>query len=206
MDVGVAMTRMPDIHRRDGIAIWVTIRLKVNFRRSEPGYMGAILIVDDDVATLQAYSALFAEREPSTRVLTATSAEDAIELLEALVFDVVVCDLQLPGLDGLGLLKKSHAIQPETPVVLVTGYGDRELEATAAEQGIYAVLHKPVDPIVLLSVVKRSTLRKRARRAPQLTALAATSEDACRDRIQAMNERLIRAIEEADEEPPRRSN
>jgi two-component system, sensor histidine kinase and response regulator len=167
--------------------------------------MGAVLLVDDDAATLQAYIALFAERDPVTRVLTATSAEDAIGMLQTIVFDVVVCDLQLPGLDGLGLLKQSQAIQPETPVVLVTGYGDRELESEAAEKGIYAVLHKPVDPIVLLSVVKRSTLRKRARRAPQLTALAASSEQACHDRIQAMNERFARVMDDLDEERSRRS-
>src|SRR5678816_2570786 len=104
--------------------------------------MGAVLLIDDDAATLQAYTALFAERDSATRVLTAVSAEDGIGLLQTIVFDVVVCDLQLPGMDGLGLLKKSQEIQPETPVVLVTGYGDRELEAMAAEKGIYAVLHK----------------------------------------------------------------
>jgi len=166
--------------------------------------MGAVLLVDDDAATLQAYTALFAEREPATRVLTALSAEDAVGLLQVVVFDVVVCDLQLPGLDGLGLLKKMQAIQPETPLVLVTGYGDRELEADAALKGAYAVLDKPVDPIVLLSVVKRSTLRKRAKRAPELTALAASSEEACRDRIQAMNERIVKVMENEDDQPRQR--
>jgi two-component system C4-dicarboxylate transport response regulator DctD len=166
--------------------------------------MGAVLLVDDDAATLQAYSALFAEREPATRVLTATSAEEAVGLLQVVIFDVIVCDLQLPGLDGLGLLKKAQAIQPETPLVLVTGYGDRELEADAALQGAYALLHKPVDPVVLLSVVKRSTLRKRARRAPEITVLAASSEEACRERIQAMNERIIKVMEETEEERSRR--
>jgi two-component system nitrogen regulation response regulator NtrX len=168
--------------------------------------MGAVLLIDDDASTLKAYTALFAEHDPATRVLTATSAEEAIGLLQTIVFDVVVCDLRLPGIDGLALLKNSQEIQPDTPFVLVTGYGDRDLEATAAEKGFYAVLHKPVDPIVLLSVVKRSTLRKRARRAPQLTVLAASSEEACRDRIQAINERFVRVMEEVDEEKSRRSH
>jgi DNA-binding NtrC family response regulator len=162
--------------------------------------MGAVLIVDDDAATLRAYTALFAEREPATRVLTAFSAEDSLGLLQVIVFDVIVCDLYLPGLDGLGLLEKAHGIQPDTPVVLVTGYGDRELEADAALKGVYAVLHKPVDPVVLLSVVKRSALRKRARRDPVMTALAASSEDACRDRIQAMNERIAKVMKDAEDE------
>jgi DNA-binding NtrC family response regulator len=168
--------------------------------------MGAVLLIDDDAATLQAYTALFAERDSSTKVLTAASAEEGIGFLQTIVFDVVVCDLQLPGMDGLGLLKKSQEIQPETPVVLVTGHGDRELEATAAEKGIYAVLHKPIDPVVLLSVVKRSTLRKRARRAPQLAALAATSEEACHDRIKAMNERFARVMDDLDDERSRPSH
>jgi FixJ family two-component response regulator len=166
--------------------------------------MGALLLVDDDRATLSAYTALFAAHDPATKVLTAISAEDAVGLLQTLIFDVVLCDLRLPGRDGLGLLNTTHEIQPDTPFVLVTAYGDLELETDAAKQGAYAVLHKPVDPAVLLSVVKRSILRKRARHAPELTILAASSEDACRDRIQTMNERFSRLMDEAEDEkgPP----
>jgi two-component system nitrogen regulation response regulator NtrX len=162
--------------------------------------LGALLIVDDDLATLSAYTELFAAHDPATKVLTARSAEEAAGLLETLVFDVVLCDLRLPGRDGLALLKTSQGIQPDTPFVLVTGYGDLELEEEAAKRGAYAVLHKPVDPTVLLSVVKRSILRKRARRAPELTILAASTEDACRERIQAMSERLLRVIDDAEEQ------
>jgi two-component system, NtrC family, nitrogen regulation response regulator NtrX len=165
--------------------------------------LGALLIVDDDTATLTAYTALFAMHDPATKVLTATSAEDALGPLQTLVFDVVLCDLRLPGTDGLGLLNQCHQMQPDTPFVLVTGYGDLELEEEAAKGGAYAVLHKPVDSTVLLSVVKRSVLRKRARRAPELTSLAASREDACHDRIQTMNERLRRVIENAEEEKGR---
>jgi len=165
--------------------------------------MGALLLVDDDRPTLDAYTALFAAHEPSIKVMTASSAEEAVGLLQTLVFDVVLCDLRLPGTDGLGLLTRCHQLQPETPFVLVTGYGDLELEEEAATRGTYAVLHKPVDPTVLLSVVKQSVLRKRARRAPELTSLAASREDACRDRIQTMNERLRRAMENAEVEKGR---
>jgi DNA-binding NtrC family response regulator len=165
--------------------------------------MGALLLVDDDRGTLDAYTAVFAAHEPAIKVLKASSAEEAVGLLETLIFDVVVCDLRLPGRDGLGLLNRTHAIQPDTPFVLVTGYGDLQLEGDAAKQGAYAVLHKPVDPTVLLSVVKRSILRKRARRDLELTILSASSEEACRDRIRTMNGRFSRVMDEAEEEKGR---
>ena len=90
--------------------------------------MGALLIVDDDHHTLTAYTALFAAQEPATKVLTATSAEEAVDLIQTLIFDAVLCDLRLPGTDGLSLMKRCQGIQSETPFILVTSYGDRDLE------------------------------------------------------------------------------
>ena len=167
---------------------------------------GALLLVDDDRATLDAYAGLFAVHDPAaTKVLTASSAEEAVGLLQTLIFDVVVCDLRLPGRDGLGLLNRTHAIQPDTPFVLVTGCGDLTLEEETTKHGANAVLHTPVDPTVLLSVVKRPILRKRARRDRALTILSASSEEACRDRIPTMKGRFSR-IMNAEKEKGRPSH
>jgi len=93
-------------------------------------------------------------------------------------------------------MKMCKGIQPQTPFVLVTGYGDYDPEQDAANQGAYAVLRKPVDSTVLVSVVKRSILRKSARVAPTRMALrSSSSKEAFGDWIQTMNERLLRAME-----------
>lgn len=128
--------------------------------------MQRLLIIDDNPAALQAYSDLLAAREPAIQVTTAISAEAALESMDAAVFDVVVCDFRLPGLDGLGFVRACHEAGRDPAVVLVTGYGTIELEEEAAQQGVYAVLHKPVDPQTFLSVVRRAFLRKWLRRFP----------------------------------------
>ena len=128
--------------------------------------MQRILIIDDNSAALQAYSELFAMREPAIDVTTATSAEAALEFMEAASFDVVVCDFRLPGLDGLGFVRECRQLGRDPVVVLVTGYGTIELEEEAAQHGIYAVLHKPVDPQAFLSVMKRALLRRWLRHLP----------------------------------------
>jgi DNA-binding NtrC family response regulator len=128
--------------------------------------MQRILIIDDNSAALQAYSELFSVREPAIDVTTAASAEAALELMDAASFDVVICDVRLPGMDGLGFVRESRERGRDPLVVLVTGYGTIELEEEAAQHGVYAVLHKPVDPQAFLSVVKRALLRTWLRRLP----------------------------------------
>lgn len=73
----------------------------------------------------------------------------------------------LPRLDGIALLYKCHQIRQETPVILISGYGDVQLERLAAQRGAYAFLHKPVDPDAFCSVVDRAVLRAKMRRTPE---------------------------------------
>ena len=61
-------------------------------------------------------------------------------------YGALLSDLVLPGLDGIALLDECHQIRPDTPVVVISGYGDQQLEQLAAQRGAYAFLHKPVDP------------------------------------------------------------
>jgi DNA-binding NtrC family response regulator len=67
----------------------------------------------------------------------------------------------MSGLNGIDLLKECAGVCPDTPVVLITGYGNSALEQDALNHGAYAVLQKPVDPDVMYSVVTRSILRSR---------------------------------------------
>ena len=147
--------------------------------------MARLLLIDDDPGTLVAYTEVFAALEPTVHVTTARSAEGARRFLHTVPFDAVVCDLVLPGEDGLSFVDECAAIQPGIPVILVTGYGDAELEETAAHRGAYALVHKPVDPYDFRAVVLRAILHKRV-----MVALA--TEEAYRELIVTMKERLQR--------------
>jgi len=153
--------------------------------------MARLLLVDDNPGTLVAYTEVFAALEPTIHVTTALSAEIAFRFLQSVPFDAVVCDLVLPGVDGLCFVDECVTIQPGLPVILVTGYGDAELEKTAAHRGAYALLHKPVDPYDLRAVVLRAILQKRV-------MLALATEEAYRELIVTMKERLQRVAGEGE--------
>jgi DNA-binding NtrC family response regulator len=89
---------------------------------------------------------LLLHHRPTFVVDTALDAETALTAIRTHDYDVVVSDLVLPRLDGIALLSECHQIRPDTPVVLISGYGDVQLEQLAAQRGAYAFLHEPVNP------------------------------------------------------------
>ena len=129
--------------------------------------MPHILIVDDNDTFLYAARELIQRERRGFVVDTAADAEQALSAIRRHHYDVVVSDIRLPGLQGLELLAECRRIRPETPVVLITGYGDRELEEQAAQCGAYAFLHKPLAADAFCSVVDRAVLQTRLRRNPE---------------------------------------
>lgn len=118
--------------------------------------MPKILLIDDDATFLKAVSALIMESRTDIAIDTALCAEAGLLLIGIAHYDAIISDFRLSGLDGLRLLRECKRLRPGTPIVLVTGYGDRELETEALHLGAYAFLHKPVQPNVLLSLVDRA--------------------------------------------------
>jgi DNA-binding NtrC family response regulator len=142
---------------------------------------------------------------PTFLVDTALDAEAALIAIRTHDYDVVVSDLVLPGLDGIALLYECHQIRPDTPVVLISGYGDVQLEQLAAQRGAYAFLHKPVDPDAFFSVVNRAVLRAQMRRKPEQvlgddSVWYPQAVEQARRQSMAITERLRKTIEGS--EPP----
>jgi len=73
---------------------------------------------------------------------------------------VVVCDIRLPGIDGLEFLRRARAIDPDLPVVLISGHGDIAMAVGAIRDGAYDFIEKPFSADILLETVRR-TLDKR---------------------------------------------
>ena len=127
--------------------------------------MGAetILVVDDDEDILD-----LIERHLSNRgyeVLTAYDGEQAISLLDKLMFDLVITDLKMPKFDGMEVLKKAKEKDPNIEVVILTGHGtmDNVVEALR-DGGAFDYLQKPLHNIKQLSFVTKKALeRKRLR-------------------------------------------
>jgi DNA-binding NtrC family response regulator len=101
-----------------------------------------VLIVEDE-PLIRATLAEFLEQE-GHEVSVAADAEAALDLCRQQHFHVVLCDLQLPGMDGVSLLERLLRISPDTFVVLVTAYGTVESAVEAFKRGAHDYLMKPL--------------------------------------------------------------
>lgn len=162
-----------------------------------------ILLVDDNQTFLYAARELLLRHRPAFVVDTACDAESALTAIRTHDYDVVVSDLVLPCLDGIALLYECHQVRPDTPVVLISGYGDVQLEQLAAQRGAYAFVHKPVDPDAFFSVVNRAVLRAKIRRRPEEvlgddSMWYPQAVEQARQKSKAIAERLRQTIQKAD--------
>jgi DNA-binding NtrC family response regulator len=114
----------------------------------------SILVVDDDLALLQSLKEIL-EAE-GYDVTTAADGEQGLSMLKEQVFDLVLSDLALPGLNGMELLKYLRREQPACPCIIITGFGTITNAVTAMRQGAYDYFTKPVDPTELRLVVGRA--------------------------------------------------
>src|SRR5687768_12828073 len=100
-----------------------------------------ILVAEDEPASRRLYEAVLTRA--GHRVKVVTSAEDAIAALETERFDLLVTDKNMPGLDGLALLKHVQLRYPALRTVLITGYPSWESRVEAVENGATAYMTKP---------------------------------------------------------------
>lgn len=113
-----------------------------------------ILIVDDEAAERITLGEVL--RLEGFQVFLATSGEEALSLAEEKgPFDLVILDLRLPGINGLQVLERLHKANPETVVILITGYGALETAIQALRHGAYDYLLKPCPVQDILSAVRR---------------------------------------------------
>ncbi len=112
-----------------------------------------ILIVEDDKDLREALVTTLAMA--GYRHLEASCAEAALEILEHKVVDLVVSDVNMPGMDGYALLKQIQRVWPGTPVMLMTAYGQISQAVSAMQSGAVDYLVKPFDPQTLTSVIQR---------------------------------------------------
>ncbi len=119
---------------------------------------GKILIVDDDRALCELLEEDFNRRGHS--VWTALKVVDARELLHQQDFDVVLTDLNMPGISGIDFCAELHGNRPDLPVVMMTAFGSLETAIAALRAGAYDFVTKPVD-LDLLSLSLDRALQHR---------------------------------------------
>jgi DNA-binding NtrC family response regulator len=123
-----------------------------------------VLIVDDDDA-VRRLLARVVELEGHA-CAAAASGEEALALVEGEGFDLLVADKNLPGMDGIELVRLCRELRPEMPALVITAYGSASSALAAASQGVVDYILKPID---------LTSLRTRLRRALRLPVAAEPS-------------------------------
>jgi len=112
-----------------------------------------VLIIDDDQDVVDAYQHLL--EVSGYKAYTATDPTMALSMLDKNWPGVVVTDMYMPGLSGMELLEKIKALDPELPVIMITGHGDIPMAVDAVKKGAIDFLQKPLQPAELLTLLEK---------------------------------------------------
>jgi two-component system nitrogen regulation response regulator NtrX len=127
---------------------------------------GNILVVDDELGILEQLEGIL--RDEGFSVASATSGEDALAAVSREIFDLVLLDVWLPGMDGIEALRQLRAAGHQLPVVLISGHATAELAVRALREGALDFLEKPLGLERVLVTVRNALAHARLER--QLSA------------------------------------
>ncbi|MCP4573140.1 MAG: sigma-54-dependent Fis family transcriptional regulator [bacterium] len=123
--------------------------------------LGRILVVDDEVSMCQYLSILLKKEDYD--VVTATSGVEALQVIETRPVDVVITDIQMPKMDGIQLLKGIKALDPTTPVIIMTAYASEQSAIDAVNLGAYSYMQKHCKNDEIKMVVRNAMELRKAR-------------------------------------------
>jgi DNA-binding response OmpR family regulator len=107
-----------------------------------------ILIVEDDSSARRAIGRFL--KCEGWKILEASNGVQGLRVFRSQLPKIVLTDVVMPGFDGFFLTAVIKSISPESPVIIMTGLGDTELDRKAYDLGVSAFLHKPFEPEQLL--------------------------------------------------------
>ena len=116
--------------------------------------METVLIVDDEINYPRILGAVL--EEEGFEVLTANSGSEAFEILHTTEIDLVLTDMKMPEMDGIGLLEKIKTRDPQLPVIMMTAHGTVDKAVEAMEKGAYSYILKPFDNERLIIYVNKA--------------------------------------------------
>ena len=94
------------------------------------------------------------------QVATSASGRTAIEKIQEQDFDVVITDLKMPGMDGIEVLKTIKILQPDVPVIIITGYSTVDTAVDAMKSGAFDYIAKPFTSSLIIDKVQKAIAHK----------------------------------------------
>lgn len=122
--------------------------------------MANILVIEDESAIRRVLIKILSEENPSYTVFEAEDGLAGIEMAKNNDFDLVLCDIKMPKMDGIEVLEALKTIKSEVPIVMISGHGDLELAVKTMRMGAFDYLSKPPDLNRLLNIVRNALDKK----------------------------------------------
>lgn len=122
--------------------------------------MSRILIIEDEAAIRRVLRKIISEESDTYNVEEAEDGLEGVEKVQKEDFDLILCDVKMPKMDGVEVLEKIKKIKPEIPVVMISGHGDLDLAVNTMRLGAFDYISKPPDLNRLLNTVRNALDRK----------------------------------------------
>ena len=122
--------------------------------------MSKILIIEDEASIRRVLTKILSEENPTYQVEEAEDGVQGLEKIKNTDYDLVLCDIKMPKMDGEELLEAVKKIKPEIPIVMISGHGDMETAINTMRLGAFDYISKPPDLNRLLNTVRNALDKK----------------------------------------------
>jgi len=122
--------------------------------------MSKILIIEDEVSIRRVLTKILSEESNSYIVEDAEDGLQGLEKIKNNDYDLVLCDIKMPKMDGVEVLEEVKKIKPEIPMVMISGHGDMETAIQTMRLGAFDYISKPPDLNRLLNTVRNALDKK----------------------------------------------
>ncbi|WP_298953885.1 sigma-54 dependent transcriptional regulator [uncultured Nonlabens sp.] len=123
--------------------------------------MANILLIEDEGAIRRVLSKILSEESKDYNVVEAVDGLEGIELIKDNDYDLVLCDIKMPKMDGVEVLEAIKKIKPEIPIVMISGHGDLDTAVNTMRLGAFDYISKPPDLNRLLNTVRNALDNKK---------------------------------------------
>ena len=122
--------------------------------------MPKILIIEDEAAIRRVLTKILSEENDTYKVEEAEDGQQGLEKIKNDDYDLVLCDIKMPKMDGVEVLEAVKKIKPEIPMVMISGHGDLETAINTMRLGAFDYISKPPDLNRLLNTVRNALDKK----------------------------------------------
>ncbi|MFT4838584.1 MAG: two-component system nitrogen regulation response regulator NtrX [Nonlabens sp.] len=122
--------------------------------------MANILLIEDESAIRRVLGKILTEENKDYVVTEAVDGLEGIELIRDNDYDLVLCDIKMPKMDGVEVLEAMKKIKPEIPIVMISGHGDLDTAVNTMRLGAFDYISKPPDLNRLLNTVRNALDKK----------------------------------------------